>query len=162
MVGTVDYIAPEVFGKEGYTELVDWWSVGTILFEMLLGYPPFYGKDPSSTLKHVMNFKKYLKIPNEAKLSNEAFDLIKKLITSPEERLGKNGVEEIKNHPFFKSIVWDKVHLMTAPFIPKIKNPEDTSNFEKFDETEKWETNKEFNKNCEKDFMWVGYTYKKP
>ncbi len=46
-VGTPDYIAPEVFGKSGYTETVDWWSLGVILFEMLVGYPPFFSEEPS-------------------------------------------------------------------------------------------------------------------
>ena len=48
-VGTPDYIAPEVFGKSGYNETADWWSLGAILFEMLVGYPPFFSDDPSST-----------------------------------------------------------------------------------------------------------------
>ena len=48
-VGTPDYIAPEVFGQHGYTETVDWWSVGAILFEMMVGYPPFFSDDPSVT-----------------------------------------------------------------------------------------------------------------
>jgi serine/threonine kinase 38 len=48
-VGTPDYIAPEVFGQQGYNETVDWWSVGAILFEMLVGYPPFFSDDPSVT-----------------------------------------------------------------------------------------------------------------
>lgn len=51
MVGTIDYIAPEVFTKDGYNETVDWWSLGTIMFEMLMGYPPFSGKDPNVTCK---------------------------------------------------------------------------------------------------------------
>jgi serine/threonine kinase 38 len=46
-VGTPDYIAPEVFGNEGYSEIVDWWSVGAIMFEMMVGYPPFFSEDPS-------------------------------------------------------------------------------------------------------------------
>lgn len=48
-VGTPDYIAPEVFGQKGYTETVDWWSIGAILFEMLVGYPPFFSDEPSIT-----------------------------------------------------------------------------------------------------------------
>jgi len=54
MVGTVDYIAPEVFSKNGYTETVDWWSIGTIFFEMLMGFPPFYGKNHSETCNKVV------------------------------------------------------------------------------------------------------------
>ena len=63
MVGSIDYIAPEVFTKEGYNECVDWWSIGTIMFEMLMGYPPFSGKDPNITCKQVINFEKYYEIP---------------------------------------------------------------------------------------------------
>ena len=44
MVGTVDYIAPEVFSNKGYTETVDWWSLGTLLYEMVMGHPPFFGE----------------------------------------------------------------------------------------------------------------------
>lgn len=56
-VGTPDYIAPEVFSKQGYTETVDWWSVGVILFEMLVGYPPFYSDEPSTTCHKIMKWK---------------------------------------------------------------------------------------------------------
>ena len=162
MVGTVDYIAPEVFGKDGYTELVDWWSIGTILFEMLIGYPPFYGKDPTTTLKHVMQYRKYLKIPKEANISKEAADLIKSLITVPEERLGKKGVDEIKKHPFFKNIDWRNMHKKIAPFIPRITNPEDTSNFEKFEDADSWISIRDPCLDSKRDYVWIGYTYKKP
>jgi serine/threonine kinase 38 len=168
MVGTVDYIAPEVFSKEGYTQTVDWWSLGTILFEMLLGYPPFYGNDPSSTLKHVMQYKKYLKIPKEAQISAEAVDLIKKLITAAEDRLGRNGVDEIKNHPFFKGFDWQAVKISKAPIIPKLSSPEDTCNFEKFEDPIPWtqdaedNTDKKSRLNKNRDYYWIGYTYKKP
>jgi serine/threonine kinase 38 len=57
-VGTPDYIAPEVFGKYGYDETVDWWSVGCILFEMLVGYPPFFSDEPSITCQKIMHWKK--------------------------------------------------------------------------------------------------------
>lgn len=170
MVGTVDYIAPEVFSKDGYTEVVDWWSLGTILFEMLMGYPPFYGKDPTTTCKKVMNYKRYFEIPPESKISPEAKDLLKKLITDPEKRLGRNGVQEIKNHPFFASIDWDNIRKMKAPYIPKLKSNIDTSNFEKFEETVNWHDeyikyNKSGYKNkkgMHKDFFWIGYTFKQP
>ena len=72
MVGTIDYIAPEVFTKDGYTETVDWWSLGTIMFEMLMGYPPFTGRDTNMTWKQVIEFEKYFEIPSEYEISNEA------------------------------------------------------------------------------------------
>lgn len=109
MVGTVDYIAPEVFLKDGYTETVDWWSLGTIMYEMLMGYPPFCGKDPTTTCKKVMNFRDNFEIPVDAGISDEAEDLLRKIITEPENRLGKNGVQEIKNHPFFKGVNWENI-----------------------------------------------------
>jgi serine/threonine kinase 38 len=84
MVGTIDYIAPEVFTKDGYTETVDWWSLGTIMFEMLMGYPPFTGKDPAVTCKQVMNYERYFEIPEDYGISPEAIDLLKRLISRPE------------------------------------------------------------------------------
>lgn len=164
MVGTVDYIAPEVFQKEGYNETVDFWSLGTILFEMLLGYPPFCGKTPSITLHNVINFEKTFKIPSDNKLSFEAVDLMKKLITRADKRIGKNGTAELKAHPFFKSINWNNIRNTVAPIIPKLSNEEDTRNFEKFDMTSKWVPvfyNKSSSQRNE-GILFIGYTYKKP
>ncbi|EGR33665.1 protein kinase domain protein [Ichthyophthirius multifiliis] len=93
-VGTPDYIAPEVFGQEGYTESVDWWSVGIIIYEMLIGYPPFNSENPNSTCKKIVQWRKYFQFPNEPQISTVAKDLIKKLIIENEKRI---GVNEIKN-----------------------------------------------------------------
>ena len=79
-VGTPDYIAPEVFGPKGYDETVDWWSVGVILFEMLVGYPPFFSDDSTVTCQKILHWKKTLVIPSEANLSDEATDLILRLV----------------------------------------------------------------------------------
>ena len=68
-VGTPDYIAPEVFGQAGYNETVDWWSVGAILFEMLVGYPPFFSDEPSVTCQKILHWRKTLQIPTEVNLS---------------------------------------------------------------------------------------------
>jgi len=106
-VGTPDYIAPEVFGQNGYDETVDWWSIGVILFEMLVGYPPFFSDEPSITCQKILHWKKTFSIPPEAKLSPEATDILKKLISDSDVRLGRNGVDEIKNHPFFNGLNWD-------------------------------------------------------
>ena len=109
-VGTPDYIAPEVFGQTGYDETVDWWSIGVILFEMLVGYPPFFSDEPSVTCQKILHWKKTFVIPVEANLSKAANDILNKLITDSEERLGRNGAEEIKAHPFFDKVDWDKMH----------------------------------------------------
>lgn len=103
-VGTPDYIAPEVFGQQGYTETVDWWSVGVILYEMLVGYTPFYSEDPPTTCKKILQWRKHLVIPEEVLLSKPAEDILRRLLTDAKDRLGVNGVLEIKMHPFFEGI----------------------------------------------------------
>lgn len=144
-VGTPDYIAPEVFSHGGYNEAVDWWSVGVILYEMMVGYPPFYADESSITCQKILRWKSTLTIPSEAKLSPAATSLIKGLICDADKRLGSKGVQEIKNHPFFAGFDWNKVREQKAPFIPDVIKSEvvitqlcseiDTTNFDKFDET---------------------------
>lgn len=121
-VGTPDYIAPEVFGQSGYTETVDWWSVGVILFEMLVGYPPFFSDDPSVTCQKIIHWKKTLIIPGDANLTPAATSLIKSLICDADHRLGSKGVQEIKNHPFFEGLDWEKLRETNAPFVPAVIN----------------------------------------
>ena len=85
-VGTPDYIAPEVLLKKGYGLECDWWSVGAIMFEMLVGYPPFYSEDPMTTCKKIVNWKHYLRIPEEAKLSPAARDFILRMMCGVNDR----------------------------------------------------------------------------
>ena len=80
LVGTPDYIAPEVFNRTGYTEIIDWWSVGAILFEMLVGYAPFCSENPKETCRKVIQWKKYLNFPSNINIAREAADLIMKLM----------------------------------------------------------------------------------
>ena len=129
-VGTPDYIAPEVFGDQGYGPEVDWWSLGAILFEMVIGYPPFYSENSKETCKKIINFKKFLKYPPNVKVSEEVKDLMSKLMNDVDKRIGYNGSEEIKRHPWFKGIDWNNLKLMKAPFIPKTTNDYDTKYFE--------------------------------
>lgn len=133
-VGTPDYIAPEVFGQKGYNETVDWWSCGAILFEMLVGYPPFFSDEPSITCQKILQWRKTLTIPEEAKLSPEATDILKRLLCDSENRLGTNGIHEIKNHPFFTGLDWEQLRDLKSPFSPTVKDEEDCSRFDKFDE----------------------------
>jgi len=119
-VGTPDYIAPEVFGKGGYNETIDWWSLGVILYEMLVGYPPFYSDDPASTCQKILHWRKTLTVPKEARLSPAATDLIRKLVCDSQDRLGRNGVEEIMGHPFFLGVNWQSQRETRAPNIPDV------------------------------------------
>ncbi|GER30343.1 kinase family protein [Striga asiatica] len=148
-VGTPDYIAPEVLLKKGYGMECDWWSLGAIMYEMLVGYPPFYSDEPMSTCRKIVNWRTYLKFPEEAKLSVEAKDLICKLLCNVERRLGTRGADEIKAHPWFKGIEWNKLYQMKAAFIPEVNDELDTQNFEKFEEML-----------SSKDVNFMGYTYK--
>ncbi|GAV70776.1 Pkinase domain-containing protein/Pkinase_C domain-containing protein [Cephalotus follicularis] len=164
-VGTPDYIAPEVLLKKGYGMECDWWSLGAIMFEMLVGYPPFYSDDPMSTCRKIVNWRTHLKFPDEAKLSPEAKDLISKLLCNVSQRLGSKGADEIKVHPWFKGIEWDKIYQMEAAFIPEVKDELDTQNFEKFEESDN--QNQSSSKSgpwrkmlSSKDINFVGYTYK--
>ncbi|RZC21002.1 Serine/threonine-protein kinase CBK1, partial [Glycine soja] len=164
-VGTPDYIAPEVLLKKGYGMECDWWSLGAIMYEMLVGYPPFYSDDPMSTCRKIVNWKSHLRFPEEARLSPETKDLISKLLCDVNQRLGSNGADEIKAHPFFNGVEWDKLYQMEAAFIPEVNDELDTQNFEKFEESESqthsssrvspWR--KMFSS---KDLNFVGYTYK--
>ena len=162
-VGTPDYIAPEVFSQQGYDETVDWWSVGVILFEMLVGYPPFYSEDPSVTCQKIMHWRRTLHIPPEAGLSREASDLIRKMVRDPSDRLGRNGVEEIMTHPFFQDVEWMELRRQRPPYVPEVRSDTDTRHFDKFEEDEPFyppqaqATAAVYRKNIE----FIGYTYKK-
>jgi serine/threonine kinase 38 len=110
------------------------WSLGAIMYEMLVGYPPFYSEDPMSTCRKIVNWRSHLKFPEEAKLSPEAKDLISKLLCNADLRLGTKGAHEIKAHPWFKGLEWEKLYQMEAAFIPEVNDELDTQNFEKFEE----------------------------
>ena len=159
-VGTAYYVAPEVLKKSGYDKDIDWWSVGIILYEMLVGYAPFCSKETTEVCYKVLNWKNYLKIPKKIKLSEEVKDLIFKMIKNSDDRLGKNGAEEIKKHPFFKDVDWDNIRNSKAPFIPELKNEYDTKYFEKFEMKEPFYP-KNINKFKRKDAEYVGYEFNK-
>ncbi|CAL4059555.1 unnamed protein product, partial [Meganyctiphanes norvegica] len=134
LVGTPNYIAPEVLSRTGYTQLCDWWSVGVILYEMLVGQPPFLANTPAETQYKVINWETCLRIPKQAKLSNEAKDLIMNLMTHPEERIGRNGAQEVKDHPFFAELDFEGgLRKQLALYKPTIRHATDTSNFDAID-----------------------------
>ena len=159
-VGTPDYIAPEVFVQQGYDESVDWWSVGVILFEMLVGYPPFYSEDPTVTCQKIQHWKKTLHMPPEAHISPEAADLIRKLVRDRSDRLGRGGAEEIMAHPFFAGICWDEIRNTRPPYIPEVRGDTDTRHFDKFQEDEPFYP-AESTTPTRKTVEFIGYTFKK-
>jgi len=122
VVGTPDYIAPEVLSQKGYGRECDWWSVGVIMYEMLVGYPPFWSETSQETYHKIKNYKDTLKFPNDIKLSKNAKDLIERLLSDQHTRIGAKNVEEIKLHPFFKGIDWEKLRDGKGPFIAYLKS----------------------------------------
>jgi len=157
-VGTAYYVAPEVLQKIGYGKEIDWWSLGVIFYEMLVGYAPFCSKHTNEVCFKVLHYQSYLQFPEQVKISNLAKDLIIKLITDSDMRLGKNGSEEIKSHPFFKGINWKKIREMKPPFIPNLKSDSDVKYFEKFEEIQPFYPDNSIKKR--KDAEFIGYTYK--
>ena len=162
-VGTPDYIAPEVFKQQGYGQEIDWWSLGVIMFEMMIGYPPFYSESSTETCKKILNWENHLEIRSETNISKDAVDILKRLINAPEKRLGRNGADEIKQHPYFKNVDWKHIkETMIPPFIPQLKGPFDTKYFDEYEETEPFyplNTNEKGNKYQKKDMCFVDFTY---
>uniref|UniRef100_A0A8D1EW21 non-specific serine/threonine protein kinase n=1 Tax=Sus scrofa TaxID=9823 RepID=A0A8D1EW21_PIG len=129
--GTIEYMAPEVVNRRGHTQSADWWSFGVLMFEMLTGSLPFQGKDRKETMALVLKAK--LGMPQF--LSAEAQSLLRALFKrNPCNRLGAglDGVEEIKRHPFFATIDWNKLYRkeIKPPFKPAVGRPEDTFHFD--------------------------------
>ncbi|TGZ67483.1 hypothetical protein CRM22_004762 [Opisthorchis felineus] len=128
LVGTPNYIAPEILRRQDYGQSCDWWSVGVILYEMLVGQPPFLAQTATDTQIRVIHWYKYLTIPGEPRLRPEASSLIRQLLRDPADRLADPTA--IKAHPFFAPILWDTITSQKAPYIPTIKDELDTSNFD--------------------------------
>ncbi|XP_021241790.1 rho-associated protein kinase 1 isoform X2 [Numida meleagris] len=139
-VGTPDYISPEVLKSQGgdgyYGRECDWWSVGVFLYEMLVGDTPFYADSLVGTYSKIMNHKNSLTFPDDNEISKEAKNLICAFLTDREVRLGRNGVEEIKRHLFFKDDqwAWETLRDTVAPVVPDLSSDIDTSNFDDLDE----------------------------
>ncbi|OQS05764.1 kinase [Thraustotheca clavata] len=116
-VGTPDYIAPEVLLQQGYGKECDWWSMGVILFECLIGYPPFNADDPMSTCRKIVNWKHTLVFPSESlqTLSANCIDFIRRLICSADMRL---DLKHIKAHPWFAGIEWKNLRTNPSPHVP--------------------------------------------
>lgn len=103
---------------------------------MIIGFPPFYSDSPNETCNKILNWVEYFSFPKEARdISEEAKMLIIELIQAPNKRLGFNGSKEIKSHPFFKSINFERIKKYKPFFIPKLKSEYDTKYFDKLDQS---------------------------
>ncbi|RKP19315.1 serine/threonine-protein kinase orb6 [Rozella allomycis CSF55] len=169
-VGTPDYIAPEVFMQKGYGKECDWWSLGAILFECLAGYPPFCSDSPHETYKRILSWKSELEFPSDIHISSDAEDLIRKLLCDADNRLGRQSVSDIKDHPFFKGIDWDNLRNQKPPFVPELTSLTDTRYFptDELEDVPQDLTTNHLTENLKsstlirrRDLAFVGYTYKR-
>ncbi|KAL8582089.1 hypothetical protein ACOMHN_004009 [Nucella lapillus] len=129
--GTPEYIAPEVILRAGYGKPVDWWSMGIILYEFLVGCVPFFGDSPEELFSQVINEDIEWPEDEEWQGCNEAKDLIQQLLThDPMERLGTGGAQQVKEHAFFGGVDWESLLRQKAEFVPQLDDDEDTSYFD--------------------------------
>jgi len=141
--GTPQYLAPEILSDEGYDDCVDWWSLGCVMYEMLVGKAPF--RIPKDSYLSADLYKKKISIPEY--VTSEAKDLISQLlIPNPKKRLGygPDGAKKIKEHPYFEGINWEDAwnQKLKPPFIPKLKGDTDLSYFDRMFTDEKIEGSK--------------------
>jgi len=137
LCGTPEYIAPEVLLNKGHGKPVDWWTLGILIYEMIVGYPPFVDEDPMGIYQKILSGK--IIFPKLFDKHGKA--LVKRLLT-PDlgKRYGnlKNGVDDIKQHKWFKDINWQNLlaKQIPAPFRPVVHGDADTSNFDEYPESE--------------------------
>ena len=137
LCGTPEYLAPEIILNKGHGKAVDWWTLGILLYEMLVGIDPFSDDEPMKTYQKILKGK--INFPKT--INKDAKSLIKHLLTQDtSKRFGclKSGVKDILNHRFFEGFDWKNfVYLsMPAPYLPNVKSDDDTSNFEKYPESD--------------------------
>ncbi|KAM5191050.1 microtubule-associated serine/threonine-protein kinase 3 isoform 1-T1 [Callospermophilus lateralis] len=128
--GTPEYIAPEVIFRQGYGKPVDWWAMGIVLYEFLVGCVPFFGDTPEELFGQVVSDEIIWPEGDEA-LPADAQDLITRLLRqSPLDRLGTGGTHEVKQHPFFLALDWAGLLRHKAEFVPQLEAEDDTSYFD--------------------------------
>ncbi|XP_076867854.1 LOW QUALITY PROTEIN: citron Rho-interacting kinase [Brachyhypopomus gauderio] len=132
-VGTQDFLSPEVLSslnggpQSTYGPECDWWSLGVIAYEMIYMKSPFADGTTARTINNIMNFRRYLKFPEEPASSSQFVDLVQSLLCGAQERIGYEG---LRSHPFFSSIDWSGLRYAVPPFVPALRAEDDTSNFE--------------------------------
>jgi serine/threonine kinase 38 len=148
------FVFAEVFLQTGYGAACDWWSLGVIMYEMLMGFPPFCSDsrtffyifarscftnnallflDPQDTYRKVMNWRETLVFPPETPITEEARETIVRFCCEAERRLGsQKGIEELKNITFFKGVDWEHIRERPAAIAVDVRSIDDTSNFDDF------------------------------
>ena len=135
LCGTPEYLAPEIILSKGYNRAVDWWAFGVLIYEMCAGYPPFYSDQAIQTYEKIVAGK--VRYPSH--FSSELKDLLKHIITSDtSKRYGnlKGGAFDFKNHKWFQPANFYAIYnkLIPAPYVPKVKDKGDLSNFDDYEE----------------------------
>ena len=160
-VGTPDYIAPEVFLQTGYDKTCDWWSLGVIMYEMLIGYPPFCSETPKETYTKIMDWKEHLAFPPEVPVNEAASTTILRFCDEMGGRVG--GLEDIQALPWFSGVDWEHIRERPAAINLTVKSIDDTSNFDEFPDvdlkipvTPNLETGQPY-----KDWVFINYTFKR-
>lgn len=140
LCGTPEYLAPEIIQSKGHNKAVDWWALGILVYEMLVGYPPYFDDQPFGIYEKILSGK----IDWPKHVDPIARDLIKKLLVQDRtKRLGnmKNGAQDVKNHRWFRNIDWDDVvgKQTEPPIVPRIRHTGDTRNFFEYPE-QNWQS----------------------
>ncbi|KAA8499559.1 putative serine/threonine protein kinase IRE4 [Porphyridium purpureum] len=147
LVGTPDYLAPELLLGTSAGFSVDWWALGVILYEFLMGIPPFHDASPENIFENILSSNvEWPAVPDE--MSAEACDLIQRLLDrNPETRIGSKGAHEIRQHPFFDGVQWNDLFNQKAFFVPDTIAEEDTSYFTSRNPMEALSFDAEYNPN---------------
>lgn len=133
LCGTPEYLAPEVIHNSGHGLAVDWWALGVLIYEFIVGQPPFWDPNPMRIYEQIVEGR--LRFP--ANMPPAAQDIVSQLCkTNPSERLGhiKGGSARVKQHPFFMGVNWEDIYQRRTkgPIIPRVDSPTDAGNFEDY------------------------------
>ena len=124
--GTIKYIAPETLSGQKYNHAIDWWGLGIIVYRMIVGELPYPSNKNKEVGKYIVNSE--IEVSPKVVKNAVTRDFISKLLNKdPDKRLGANGVEEVKAHPYFKDMNWDDLYnkRVKPPYSPKVKNERD-------------------------------------
>jgi len=150
-----------VFLQTGYDKSCDWWSLGVIMFEMLIGYPPFCSETPQETYNKIMNWRRTLEFPPEVPISRTAKKTIQRLCEGADKRV--KDIKDIKKLNWFSNVDWDHIRERPAAIPVTVRAIDDTSNFDEFPDVElKFRSPGGKTDSAQyKDWMFMNYTFKR-